>query len=86
MRCIEEKILSSYANDELSPTDRELVDAHLAKCADCREKLAGYQGIRQRLESLRDGVTAPDATTAIISRIKSSVSPKKSAEVGNGGF
>jgi anti-sigma factor RsiW len=53
MRCSDyEELLSAYANDELSRTQREFVEEHLAGCAACRQTLAGYAGARRRLSAL----------------------------------
>ncbi len=78
MKCNEmEEILSAYANDELSPEQREMVETHLAGCADCREKLAGYRQTRQQLKTLRAVPFAPDIKATMMSRIKSARFAKK---------
>jgi hypothetical protein len=77
MKHIEEKILSAYANEELPPVDRQLVDAHLVTCAACREKLTGYQLVRQRMETLKTEPAAPEIKENVISMIKDQISPQK---------
>jgi hypothetical protein len=78
MRCKEvEEMLSAFANDELSPSDRKIVEQHLESCANCREKLAGYTKVRERLVTLRTGVEAPDTKGLIMSRIRSANFTKK---------
>lgn len=79
MRCTEvEKMLSAYVNEELSPSDSQMVERHLEDCPGCSEKLADYVRVRQRMETLREGITLPDTRELIISRIKSaSYYPKK---------
>ncbi len=53
MKCADyEGLLSAYANDELSRTQREFIKEHLAVCPDCRKTLAGYTSVRQHIASL----------------------------------
>jgi anti-sigma factor RsiW len=48
MRCSDyEELLSAYVSDELSRTQKEFIEEHLAGCADCRETLAGYNRVRR---------------------------------------
>ncbi len=65
-----DELLSAYANGELTVEQLATADTHLAGCKDCREKLAGYRDVRRRLETLRGVPSAPDITTAMMSRIK----------------
>ncbi|GAI33150.1 unnamed protein product, partial [marine sediment metagenome] len=54
MKCSDiEELLSAYANEELSRTQREFVEEHLSSCADCRTALADYTTVRHWLTSLR---------------------------------
>ena len=48
-----DELLSAYANEELSRTQRKFVEQHLSSCDDCRSTLAGYTWVRSRLASLR---------------------------------
>jgi anti-sigma factor RsiW len=43
--------LSAYVDGELSPSDRQWWDRHLAQCPACRTALAGLQGLRASLRT-----------------------------------
>ena len=60
-----EELLSAHANNELSRTQREFVEEHLAGCADCRAALPDYAWVRSQLTSL--------SATPISSSIKEAV-------------
>ena len=64
------EMLSAYANDELSISQRESVVEHLLTCADCRAALEEYVAIRQRLTALREMPLLLDITEATMQRIK----------------
>jgi hypothetical protein len=71
MRCKDvEKVLSAYANDELSPSEKSLVDEHLENCARCRDLLSSYILSRNYLKKLRVETSIPDMKASIISNIK----------------
>jgi anti-sigma factor RsiW len=44
--------LSAYADSQLTPAQRLLIDTHLNECVDCRDELAVIAGARQNLRSL----------------------------------
>jgi hypothetical protein len=70
MRCSDyEELLSAYAGDELSRAQREFIEEHLAVCADCRETLAGFQNVRQRLGALSAMEQRPDIKGGVMSKI-----------------
>ena len=72
MKCSEIKeFLSAYANDELSPLQKGIVEEHLSGCVDCRATLADYRVIRQQLESLKTVLHMPETTDAMTFQIKS---------------
>ena len=48
-----EILLSAYANDELPKSEREIVDAHLAGCPDCKMLLLDFQETRPQVSSLK---------------------------------
>lgn len=48
------ELLSAYANDEVSQTQREFVEEHLLSCLECRDDLAEYKLIRHQLTGLRE--------------------------------
>ncbi len=71
MRCAElEELLSAYANSELSRTQKEFVEEHIANCADCREELESYTNVRRQIVSLRDTGGLQDIKEATMSAIK----------------
>ena len=45
-------LLSALIDDLLSEDEREMVDAHLAECAACRERLAEYRALGRALATL----------------------------------
>ncbi len=79
MKCRDlEELLSAYADGELSRTQREFIEEHLAGCADCRVKLAKFTSVGRRLSSLRETPETPDIRETTMSKIKaSSVSPDR---------
>ncbi len=71
MQCRDLKeLLSAYADGELSRTQKEFLEEHLAGCADCQSTLGGYRAVNQKLKSLREVPEMPDKKDAIISKIK----------------
>lgn len=48
------ELLSAYANDEVSRTQREFVEEHLLSCLECRDDLAEYKLVRHQLTALRE--------------------------------
>ena len=70
MRCFDyEELLSAYAGDELSRAQREFIEEHLAVCADCRDALAGFKSVRQRLGALSVMEQKPDIKVGVMSKI-----------------
>jgi hypothetical protein len=45
------ELLLGYLYDELSPSERETFNEHLASCAECRDEVAGLRGTRTHLMS-----------------------------------
>jgi len=73
-----EELLSAYADGELSRTQREFIEEHLAGCADCRATLAEFTAAGRRLSSLTEAPAAQDIGEATMSKIKAaSASPEK---------
>ncbi|MBN1367730.1 MAG: zf-HC2 domain-containing protein [Dehalococcoidales bacterium] len=67
MKCSEFKeFLSAYANNELTPLQKEFVEEHLEHCNDCRAALEDYRVIRQQLESLQ---VLPKTINSVITQI-----------------
>ncbi len=73
-----EELLSAYVDGELSRTQREFIEEHLAGCADCRANLAEFEAAGRRLTSLREVPETPDIRETTMSKIKAaSVSPDR---------
>jgi predicted anti-sigma-YlaC factor YlaD len=71
MNCKDLKeLLSAYVDGELSRTQREFVEEHLAVCADCKATLESYRAVNQRITSLRETPTMPDRKNGIMSKIR----------------
>jgi hypothetical protein len=71
MRCFDiEELLSAYANDELSRTQREFVETHIADCPDCRMKLEDFIDVRRNLASLREMPVLQDIKSMTMSKIQ----------------
>ena len=71
MNCKDLKeLLSAYVDGELSRTQREFLEEHVAVCADCKATLEGYRAVNQKLTLLREVPAMPDRKGAIISKIK----------------
>ena len=71
MNCKDLKILlSAYANDELSTSELETVNAHLAGCSDCKTTLSAFQAVRQQMTSLKDITVTFDIKDAAMADIK----------------
>ena len=47
----DKELLLGYLYDELTPSDRQAFDRHLASCADCRDEVSGLRGTRTHLTS-----------------------------------
>jgi hypothetical protein len=71
MRCSDiEELLSAYANGELSRTQRDFVEEHIASCPDCRKKLEDFINVRRQLSSLRGTPVLSDIKATTMSEIK----------------
>jgi len=78
MKCENIKeLLSAYADNELTDAQRNLVEEHLAGCADCRAILADYTEVRKQLLSLRETPPLPDVEEATMTKIKMVRAPAK---------
>ncbi len=50
MKCREvNRLLVAYLDNEVTPSERALIQAHLAECERCREELAALLGLRSRV-------------------------------------
>ncbi len=60
---IEFESLERIADDDLDATDRELIDAHLSTCSECREYVASFLALTKQIEpelSIHYGPTAQE--------------------------
>src|SRR3954462_14018956 len=69
--------LSEYLDDELSPAERESVDAHLGQCEACRRTLEELRGIVAEAGSLKDSTPAANLWPGIESRITAAPEPSR---------
>ena len=63
--------LSAYLDDELDAAARGRIEAHLARCAECRATLEDLQQLVRRAHTLDDRPPGRDLWTGIASRIAS---------------
>jgi anti-sigma factor RsiW len=61
--------LSEYLDGELKGSERALLEAHLERCEDCQETLAGLRRVVMRARSLEDRPPATDLWAGIAERI-----------------
>ena len=64
--------LSEYLDDELRGSERAMLEAHLERCEDCQETLAGLRRVVVRARSLEDRPPAADLWPGIAQRIGAS--------------
>ncbi|MBN1643240.1 MAG: zf-HC2 domain-containing protein [Dehalococcoidales bacterium] len=82
MKCKEmRELLSAYADDELSPQQRELVEKHLGGCSDCRKRLKGDEWVQKQLSSLQEAPLMSNFTRSTISKIQESGEKKNTRTV-----
>jgi anti-sigma factor RsiW len=69
--------LSEYLDGELKGSERALLEAHLERCEDCQETLAGLRRVVTRARSLEDRPPAADLWAGVAQRIgaQQSVTP-----------
>jgi hypothetical protein len=63
--------LSEYLDDELTPVDRDAVEAHLRECAECAATLEDLRRVVHGAASLRDAPPAADLWPGIAARVAS---------------
>ena len=61
--------LSEYLDGELAGADRVALEAHLERCGDCAETLAGLRRVIMRARSLEDRPPAADLWAGVAERI-----------------
>lgn len=62
--------LSEYLDDELASADRQMLDAHLASCADCRTTLEELRRVVARAQALTDRAPDADLWPGVASRLE----------------
>jgi hypothetical protein len=71
MNCKDFKeLLSAYADGELTLTQRDFIEEHLADCPDCMAALNSYKAVNLKIASLRETQAMPDIKNATMSKIK----------------
>lgn len=68
--------LSLYFDDILLPAETECVNAHLDTCPLCREKLSGYQTVRNDLRSAQTFVPPQALVESVRSAVRSVLVPQ----------
>jgi tetratricopeptide (TPR) repeat protein len=61
--------LSEYIDDELEPSERRALEAHLTECAECRTDLAALRAVVRRAGSLTDTPPVSDLWPGVAARI-----------------
>jgi anti-sigma factor RsiW len=61
--------LSEYLDDELSPGERDAMDAHLASCVECRSTLEALRAIVTGASRLEDSPPENELWSGIVTRI-----------------
>ncbi|GGF03158.1 HEAT repeat domain-containing protein [Hymenobacter cavernae] len=81
-----EDLLPAYAEGELAPAEVAQVEAHLATCAACQEKVAQYQTLAQDLLGLPLACPTPEMRTdfmAMLHREKAALTTENVAPIAN---
>ncbi|OUJ76214.1 HEAT repeat domain-containing protein [Hymenobacter crusticola] len=65
-----EDLLPAYAEGELAPDERAHVEAHLATCPACQEKIAQYQTLGQELVGLPLACPTPEMRTDFMAMLQ----------------
>lgn len=66
---LSEESLDLYLDRGLAPGEREVVEAHLAGCADCRERLGALAGLYGAFAALPAEPLPVDLTAGVMARI-----------------
>jgi Predicted transmembrane transcriptional regulator (anti-sigma factor) len=67
--------LSLYFDDILAPGEIEAVDSHLATCPLCRERLSGFQAVRNDLRAVQRFVPSDALLDSVRSAVRSVLVP-----------
>jgi hypothetical protein len=71
--------LSDYLDDELSPGERDAVDAHMATCAECRQTLDELQRVVETARTLMPRAPARDLWAGVADRMAAAPAATESA-------
>lgn len=63
MSHVDEGTLHAYLDGELTPADRAALEAHIAQCAACRERLGEERALRERASALLGRALPPQRLT-----------------------
>lgn len=69
--------LPDLLNDELSPAERSVLDAHLAQCPACRQELASLRDVWQRLGAVSTPEPGPQMRTRFYAMLDELVEAEK---------
>lgn len=69
--------LSEYLDGELAGADRVALEAHLERCGDCAEALAGLRRVVMRARALEDRPPAADLWAGVAERIGAAPRPRR---------
>ena len=61
--------LSEYLDGEITGSERAFLEAHVERCEDCQETLAGLRRVVMRARSLEDRPPAADLWSGVAQRI-----------------
>jgi Putative zinc-finger len=71
MQCKDmDELISAYSDGELSYTQKQFVEEHMAGCPDCRDTLAKYSKIRQDIWNLRQTPAMKDLKSRILAKAR----------------
>ena len=71
MKCRQVRaLLPAFDDDELSATERNMIEQHLAACVDCTAALAAYRALRGQFAFLEHVSVDTDIAEETISRIR----------------
>jgi anti-sigma factor RsiW len=77
MNHIDELTLNEYLDDALPETERQAVEAHLAKCAVCQAELSDLQQLFFALDNVTDAPLSTNLSVAVEAQIKEAVNSEK---------
>lgn len=76
MTHIDNTLLNEYLDEQLETAVLERVEAHLAACASCRERLAGEKQLFAELAELPEIPLTVDLSPSVMARISAEIRPR----------